>query len=122
MAVTFNKRRLSGSTAGRGLTVTATASGNQVVHDPITTAIATGDFDEVWLWATNIHTTSVKLTIEFGATTAANDHIVVTIPPDSGLVQVLPGLLISGNNDIQAFAGVASKINLFGFVNLITES
>lgn len=122
MAVTFNKRALSGSTGGMGFAVTATGSGNQVIHDPITATVAAGDFDEVWLWATNIHTTSVTLTIEFGDTDAVNDHIVVTIPPNSGLVQVLPGLLISGNNDIQAFAGVGSKINLFGFVNLITES
>ena len=119
MAISFAKRKFTASTGGRGITL---GTGSTTIHDPLTGTIATGDFDEVWMWASNIDTVPIEVTVEFGGTTAAGDNIILTIPPKSGLVQLVPGFLISGNNNVTAKAGTASKINVFGFVNLIVES
>lgn len=114
---TFSKRLLSDSTSGRGIAVVATATAGTDLH----TAVAgSSDMDEIWLYATNIHTSAVVLTIEWGDVTVARDTITVTVPSKSGLMLVAPGLLLNGGIDVAAFASVASKINIFGYVNRIT--
>ena len=114
---TFSKRLLSDSTSGRGIVITQTATAGNDLH----TAVAgSSDIDEIWLYATNIHTSAVSLTIEWGGVTVARDTITVTVPSKSGLMLVAPGLLLNGGIDVAAFASVASKINIFGYVNRIT--
>lgn len=118
---TFAKVELSGGTDGRGIKVVATSSTGTTIH-------ATGNsstvFDEVWLWAYNSHTGDVVLTIERGSTTDPDDHIVLTIPFDAGLVAVVPGLILtgtgSGANTVTAFAATANVIALSGYVNRIS--
>lgn len=118
---TFSKQKLSGSTNGRGIAVVATATLGTTIH---ATGTSSSVFDEVWLYANNIHTSAVTLTVEFGGVTATSDLIQVSIPASpSGLILVCPGLILSGTgaaaNTITAFAGTASKIEIFGFVNRI---
>lgn len=120
---TYTKVKLSGSTQGRGVVIAATSSGGGLTAVHATTTSATSQ-DEVHLWAVNSDTSDHKLTIEFGGTTAPNDLIEVTIPAESGLVEVVPGLILMGDGSatltITAFAASASKIILHGFVNRIT--
>jgi len=116
----FAKVELSGGADGLGVLVVNTASSGTTIHVATSNNGASNDYDEVWLWATNIHTTSVLLTIQWGGTTAARDHIEVTIPASSGLVQVIPGLILENSLNIKAFASTASVINLFGFANRMT--
>ena len=116
----FAKVELSGRADGLGQKVVATSTAGTTIHTATSNNGASNDYDEVWIWATNIHTTSVLLTIEFGGTTAANDHIAVTIPASSGLSLVIPGLILENSLVIKAFAGVANVINLFGFANRMT--
>lgn len=116
---TFTKTILSGSTDGKQILVAASATPGTTIHTGSTT-VAT--LDEVWLYAVNTSATSVKLTIEWGGTTAPNDHIEQTIAPESGLVLVAPGLLIKGNATalvVRAFAGTGSVIAISGYVNRI---
>ena len=112
---TFSKLKLSDSTSGRGVKVVATATAGTDIH----TAHATS-LDEVWLWAYNSHSADVVLTLEWGAVTDPDDHIVLTIPKDAGLVLVAPGILLTGSLDVAAFAGTANVIVLYGYVNRIT--
>jgi hypothetical protein len=116
----FSKLVLSGSTNGRAVQVSATASPGTIVHTGSTT---TTDLDEVWLYAVNSGTADVKLTLEWGGTSAPADFIEVTVPGESGLVPIVPGLIIKGAATaliVRAFAGTASVINVVGFVNRIS--
>lgn len=116
----FTKQILSGSTDGRAIKVAATASAGTTIH---TGSTAPATIDEVWLYATNSDTTARKLTIQWGGTTSPDDEIELTIPSESGLTLVAPGLLIQGNATalvVRAFAGTANVINIHGYVNRIS--
>lgn len=116
---TYTKQVLSGSTDGKGILVAATATAGTTLHTGSTT---TTTLDEVWLYAVNTSTSSVKLTIEWGETTAPNGNIELTVLAESGLVTVIPGLLIKGNATalvVRAFAGTANVLVVHGFVNRI---
>jgi len=118
MAVTnfdeFEKRHLSGSTNGRGIKVVQTATSGTTIHTATSTA---SEFDEVWLWAVNSDTSAVKLTIEAGGTTSPDDLIEMTIAPEDGLVQVIPGIPYTGGVIIRAFAATANVIMIHGYIN-----
>ena len=117
---TFTKKILSGSTDGKAILVVQTVTAGTTIHTGSATATT---IDEVWLYAVNTTTSSVKLTIEWGEATAPNGNIEVTILPEAGLVTVIPGLLIVGNATplvVKAFAGTASVIAIHGYVNQIT--
>lgn len=116
---TYTKQVLSGSTDGKSILVAATATAGTTIHTGSTTATT---LDEVWLYAVNTSANSVKLTIEWGETTAPNGNIEVTVLPEAGLVTVIPGLLIKGNATalvVRAFAGTTNVIAIHGFVNRI---
>lgn len=117
---TFSKLVLGGSTNGRAVQVTATASPGTTVHTGSTTVT---DIDEVWLYANNTSASDVKLTVEWGGTSSPADLIEVTIPAESGLVAIAPGLLVKGAATaliVRAFAGTASVVNIHGYVNRIS--
>ena len=121
---TFSKTKLSGSTDGRGILVTPTSSAGETIHTGSATATT---HDEIWIYAYNSHSADVDLTIEFGGTTSPDDQIKITIPAAAagsyqGLIPVVEGLILKGNATplvLKAFASVADKIVLFGYVNQI---
>ena len=117
---TFSKIALSGSTDGKMIKVAQTATAGTTLHTGSATATT---FDEIWLYAVNSDTTARKLTIEWGGATAGGDIIEFTVPAESGLYLIVPGLIIKGNATplvVAAFAATTSAINIFGFVNRIT--
>jgi hypothetical protein len=117
---TFSKVKLSGSTDGRAIKVAATATAGTTIHTGSATATT---YDEIWLYAMNTSSSSVKLTIEWGDTTSPDDLIELTVLPEAGLVTVVPGLLIKGNATplvVRAFAATANVVTIHGFVNQIT--
>lgn len=117
---TFSKQTLSGSTDGRGVKVAATATAGTLIHTASSTATT---FDEIWLYAVNSDTTARKLTIEWGSTTSPDDLIELTVAAESGLVLVVPGLVLKGNASplvVRAFAATANVISIMGYVNRIT--
>jgi len=111
---TFSKQLLSGSTSGKGVLVAATATAGTLIH----TAHATAQ-DEVWLYAVNTSTSSVKLTIEWGEATAPNGNIEVTVLPEAGLLTIVAGLILTGALTVRAFAATTNVIVMHGFVNRI---
>ena len=117
---TFSKITLSGSTDGRMIEVSQTATPGTTIHTGSTTATT---YDEIWLYAVNTSASSVKLTIEWGGVTSSDDLIEQTIPAESGLYLISPGLIIKGNATalvVRAFAATANVINIAGYVNRIT--
>lgn len=117
---TFSKQVLSGSTDGKQILVAATATAGTTIHTGSTT---TTTLDEVWLYAMNTSTSSVKLTIEWGGTTSPNDLIEITLAAESGLTLIVPGLVIKGNATalvVRAFAATTNVICISGYVNRIT--
>ena len=116
---TYSKIKLSGSTDGRLIKVADTATAGTTIHTASTTPAT---IDEVWLYAVNTSSSSVKLTIGWGAVTDPDATIEVTVLPEAGLVTVIPGLLLQGNATakiVKAAAGTANVIVLHGFVNRI---
>lgn len=117
---TVVKRKLSGSTDGRGIKVVQTATAGDTIHTAVAGTTA-GTFDEIWLFAYNGHTAAVALTIEFGGVTVPDDNIVITIPTKTGLTLVVPGLILQNSVVVRAFAATANVIVITGFVNSITD-
>ena len=117
---TIVKRKLSGSTDGKAIKVTQTATAGDTIHTAVAGTTA-GTFDEIWLWAYNGHTASVTLTIEFGGATVPDQNIIVTLASKSGLIPIVPGLILQNGMVVKAFASVANVITLSGFVNSMTD-
>lgn len=112
---TIAKLKLSGSTDGKLIKVVATGTTGTTVHTAHATAL-----DEIWLYAVNSDTTARKLTIEYGATTAPDGNIELTVAPESGLVLVVPGLILSNSLVVTAFAAAANVVMVGGYVHRIT--
>ncbi|MFA7120539.1 MAG: hypothetical protein WC277_03620 [Bacilli bacterium] len=114
------KRKLSGSTDGKGIKVVATSTPGTAIHTAVAGTTA-GTYDEVWLWAQNNHTEAVTLTIEFGSANT-EDNIIMDIPSKEGLVPVVPGFLLQNEATVKAFAGTTNVITVHGFVNNMADS
>lgn len=115
MATTYTKVKLSGCTDGKAIKVIQTATAGTTIHTAHATAL-----DEIWLYAVNSDTTDRKLTIEWGEATAPDGNIEITIPAESGLVLVVPGLLLTNSLVVKAFAASANVVMIHGYVNRIT--
>lgn len=117
---TAKKRKLSSSTDGKPIKIAATSTAGTAIHTAVAGTTA-GTFDEIWLWAYNSHSADLLLTIEFGGADAPDQNICVTIPAQSGLVPVVPGLILQNGATVKAFAASANLITISGFVNEITD-
>ena len=116
---TYSKELLSGSTQGKNISVTGTATGSSVtVHTAVS---GTTDLDEIWLYACNTSATARVLTIEYGGTTDQDDLVELEIAADSGWVLICPGLLLQNGLIVKAFAAAGDVININGFVNRIDK-
>ena len=117
---TYSKITLSGSTDGRLIKVAQTATAGTTIHTGSATATT---YDEVWLYAVNSDSSDKKLTIEWGGVSSPDDLIEQTITAESGLLLVVPGLVIKGNATplvVRAFAATADVVMVGGYVNRIT--
>ena len=117
---TFVKKKLSGSTSGMAVKVTGTSTAATVTVHTATSSTTEGTYDEIWIYANNTSATADKLTLEWGTATAADGNIELTIAAESGLVLVIPGLVLQNSMTVKAFSGTANVILLTGYVNAIT--
>jgi len=113
---TYTKKLLSESTSGGAISVAATSTAGTLIHTAVAGAAA---WDEIWIYAMNISDTEVKLTLEWSSNDTYN-NIELTIPSESGLVLVAPGLLMNGGLTLRAFAATTAVITIHGYVNAIT--
>jgi hypothetical protein len=114
------KRKLSGSTDGKAIKITTTSTPGDIIHTAVAGTTA-GTFDEIWLWAFNSSASVITLTIEFGGADAPDQNIVVSLASKSGLVPIVPGLILQNGAVVKAFAGTGNVVTLVGFVNTITD-
>jgi len=112
----YQKRKLSGSSDGRGIKVAASASPGSLIHRALS-SVAANEWDEIFIEAVNTSSSAVKLTVEWGGTDSPDDHIEVTIPAESGFTEVIPGHILQNGAEARAFAAAADVIVLHGFVN-----
>ena len=114
---TYAKQLLSGSTNGKGILVVATATAGTTIHTAVS---GTSDMDELWIYAVNTHSANIKLTLEWGEATEPNGNIEQTVPAQSGLMLITPGLLLQNSLVLKAFAGTTNEIVIHGYANRIT--
>ena len=113
---TFTKTLLSGSTNGASILVSASATPGTLIH---TAQSGTSGLDEIWLYADNSSSATVKLTVEFGGT-AEKDQIELNIPGESGLVLVVPGLVLNNSLITRAFVGTSNLVSISGYINRVS--
>ena len=114
---TFSKVLLSGSTNGKAVLVVATATAGTTIHTAVS---GSSSLDEIWLYAHNSSSATVKLTLEWGEATAPNGNIEINIGAEgTGLVLVAPGILLQNSLIVKAFAATANVVTLTGYVNRI---
>ena len=113
---TVTRELLSGSSNGRQILITTTATPGDVIH----TAHATLR-DEIFIWVSNTTTSPVKLTIEWGGVTVPNDLLEQTIPPEAGDLLIIAGKVLTGSVICRAFAATANVLVASGYVNRITN-
>lgn len=114
------KRKLSASTDGKPIKVVQTATAGTLIHTAVS-GTTSGTYDEIWLFAQNNHTAPVVVTIEFGDATAPDSNIIVNVVQKSGLMLIVPGLILQNGATVKAFADTANVITISGFVNAITD-
>ena len=127
MAV-YEKLNLSpGGTEGDGnpISITTTSGNGSFIHD---TSNDETKQDEVWLWATNVHTSDVQVTLHVGylnsGSAAVTERMIVTLPSKSGWTLLLQGIPLRSSGStprrVAAFAGTADVVNVVGYVNRIS--
>ena len=117
---TYSKQQLSGGSLGAPILVAATSSTGTLIHATGTSATT---LDEIWVYAYNSSSSSVLLTIQYGGTTSPLNDIKITVPSQSGLTLIVPGLILAGNGSaatsVYAYAGTTNVITISGYVNRI---
>lgn len=114
-----SKKKLSGSTDGRGIKIVATTTPGTLIHTAVTGTVA-GTWDEIWLYVYNSQIADVVVTIELGGVGVPDDNIVVSIPFKQGRFLVLDGAILQNGMVVRAFASNANVCVVTGFVNAIT--
>lgn len=117
----YSRQLLSGTPAsGRVIPVAAVATPGTQIHQAV--AGAAPNFDEIYLWASNVTGAAAKLTIEWGGVTDPGDHIVkqFSIPANSPPLPIVCGEVLNGALNVKAFSDVASAINISGYVNRLS--
>lgn len=107
----FTKLRLSQSTNGLNIKLTASASPGALIH----TASSTDD-DEIWLFAYNSGAGDQEVSVEWGGTTA-DDLLVETVPARVGLWPLIQGLQLTAGLLVRAFAVNANEVYIQGYVH-----
>ena len=115
---TYSKEKLSHSTSGKNIVVSATSTLGNNIHTAVAGA---SDLDEIWLYACNTDSSDRKVTIEYGGAAASPAATVteITITAEAGWVLIVPGLLLNGGLVVTVFAAATNVVNINGYVNRI---
>lgn len=112
----FSGGVLSGSTNGRPISITATATPGTTLHTAISGSTS---FDELFIWVSNTSASAVALTVEWGGVSDPADHLVksYTIPANSLPIPIALGQRLQGGVVVKAFAGTTAVLNATGYYN-----
>lgn len=111
-----NMKAVAPSTATSGELITVEATTLETANLIHTAQAVTGDnnFDEIWLYAVNTHTSDVELSVLWDG-----KLIPINIPARQGFELIIPGMRINNAKTIKAFAGTTNVINVKCDVNRI---
>ena len=99
---TYHKVGLSGITNGLTIEITGVTLPNEIaVHTAIS---GTSDWDEIYLWGINTHSSAVSMIVYFGSTTAP---IYTTLPSRDTPYNIIPGWPLNGGRGVSAIVGYA---------------
>lgn len=119
MALAIVRRFLSGSTDGLPITISGTASGGTPIH---TGSTSTAVEQQIFLFANNSSTGAVSVTLEWGTA----NQIIDDVPARAGLYPLLTGNSLWGRSAagtvLTLFASSSQVIDIYGYLNQITES
>ena len=110
---------LSESTGGKLIKIAATSSTGTLVH-----TTTTGQFEKLWILASNEHTTTVTVTVEWGGTTS-DDRWSLDIDPTDGPIEVVSGWVLGDTSttyNVRIYASVANVIYVLGESILIENT
>jgi len=113
---TVTKIPLSASSNGAGIKVIAASTPGTLIH---TATSASGSCDEIWLWAYNADDANAVISIEWGSDTELPRK--VPVPLQTGLVPVIPGLILQAGQTVRVFSSATNMVKMDGFVNRITN-
>ncbi len=122
MALAIVQRPLSASTDGLPIQLSATAGDGTTLHTMVT---GTTTMDRVFMWATNSSTAAIEVNIEWGASTA---RLAEEVPAKTMGYPLVNGLPVWGRSGsvsatvIKGYASTSAVVNIFGYVNRVTES
>lgn len=113
---TYTKAPLSAAISGQQIQITGVSVTQlTTIHTPAANAL-----DEVWLYATNTTSANLEVVVTW-ANTGTPGQMFATVPYKAGRSLLVDGKLLSGTaNTVKAYAGIASGINIDGFINRIT--
>lgn len=109
---------LSGSTNGRPIPIAGTANPGTTIH---TVSTATGQKEYPYIYAWNLTTATMYLTVAFGGTATTNEFI-VRIPGQEGLHGITAGMMLVGATGmtISAWATATAGLAVGGYVDKVT--
>jgi hypothetical protein len=115
----YSRTHLTGSTSGRPIPVAATATPGTLIHTATATA---ADYDELWLWVSNVTGTAATLTLEWGGVTDPGQLLVkaYSVSANNAPILVSNGLTLNGGVVVRAFSGTGAALNITGYINRIT--
>ena len=111
---TYTKQFLSASSLGKPIEISAVASPGTTIHE----ATATGNFDEIHLYAWNQGTASMILNLEWGGTASAN-RLQMTITPNDFPYLVAPGWPIGSTDAVKAYGTATGRLFICGYANRV---
>ena len=121
---TYSKEFFTGSATDEGGTGIALAVDSGTFTTIHTTPTTTTTLDEIWMYAVNSHSADLKVTIQFGGVEEPEDYIETTVTAESGLVLLVPGLILQGKAStgqiILGAAATGDEVAVYGYVNRIT--
>lgn len=117
---TYSIEKLSGSTDGKPVKITATATTGTTIHTATANA---NDIDLISLWAVNNDADGETrtLTLEWGTTTAADGNVVVPVPCKAGPVMICDRLPLMNGLLVTGFADEANDVLILGHVQRVDK-
>jgi hypothetical protein len=119
---TISKIKFSADVQGTGFPISDNAT-PVTIHSTLTSSAV---LDEVWLYVSNSSPTNSHL-LQVYFTNAVYTTFIVEVPALSGMVLLVPGLIVSGNGTVASNVAVlddsgtgVNTLCVYGFVNRIT--
>ena len=112
----LSKEFLTGGAGdGTGIKLSSTTLGGaNTVH-----TVPASKEDTIRILATNNDTVKRTATLLWGAETAVDDEITVTLQPKAGLVLIIPGLPLGAAKLVKAYAEATNVVVIHGDVNRV---